>query len=545
MSKSQVVARLLDGDVLVCTVTSPNGQSLTLTNNGDDLAPVVEGSEVLASNRALIDNAWAHARFTKMKVQLPSEEEQKAASKRAEAHRDVAEWIAELTDDLTGEVEHAWCSDCFTLAEHAKTDRPFNQVPAYLCGNCGSPTLPCAGPTCDNMASRGRGPLTMPRFCAEHRHEIPGFEKIDRKMASLGDYAEFLDYDKVKLSRVTKIVGFSLAGVALAIPASLLAAPAIGGAIGVLITGYSGAAATASGLAFLGGGAIAAGGLGMAGGTAVLTALGGALGGALSASVANAYVQEDKSFHIEMLQGGTGIPVIVCNGFLSETGKGWGEWRDIVTARYPDCPVYRVHWGARELKHLGLLGGVGAAKVMGGAALQQAAAKAARLAAKKLGPLGPLLAAADIAKNPWHVAKNRADKTGVVLADLLARTETSSFILVGHSLGARAMVVAAQALGTKPGGPRVEAVHLLGVAIGAKGEWSGLADAVDGAVYNYHSDEDGILKYVYAVAQAGKTAAGLVGFKAKTGQLPEKLQNIDVSDAVDNHHGYHENVVLR
>ena len=91
MPKSQVVARLLDGDVLVCTITSPSGRVLTLTNNVDDLAPLAEGSEVLAKNRALIDNAWAHARFTKLKVQLPSEDEQKAASKRAEAHRDVAE----------------------------------------------------------------------------------------------------------------------------------------------------------------------------------------------------------------------------------------------------------------------------------------------------------------------------------------------------------------------------------------------------------------------------------------------------------------------
>lgn len=541
MPKSEVVARLLGGDTLVCTVATNKGQSITLTESSDGLEPVVEGAATLARNKALVDNAWAHAKFTRLKVQLPSEEQQKAAAKRAEAHRDMAEWIAELTDDLTSETEHAWCSDCFALADHVKTDRPFNQVPAYLCSNCGSPTLPCAGPTCDNMASRGRGPLTMPRFCAEHRHEISGFEKIDNKMASLGDYATFLEYDKVKLSRVTKIIGFSLAGVALAVPATLVAAPAIGGAIGVLISGYTGAAATTTGLAFLGGGAIAAGGLGMAGGTVVLTALGGALGGALSASVTNAYVQEDKSFHIEMLQGGTGTPVIVCNGFLSETARGWGEWKSIVTARYPDSPVYRVHWGARELKHLGLMSGTGAAKVIGGAALQQAAAKAARAAATKIGPLGPLLAVADIVKNPWHVAKNRADKTGVVLADLLARTETESFVLVGHSLGARAMVVAAQALGTKPGGPRVEALHLLGVAIGAKGDWSGLADAVDEGVYNYHSTEDGILKYVYAVAQAGKTAAGLTGFRP----APEKINNIDVTNTVTAHSSYHDNVTLR
>ena len=137
------------------------------------------------------------------------------------------------------------------------------------------------------------------------------------------------------------------------VPAAILAAPAIGGALGAYLGGYSGAAASSYGLAFLGGGSLATGGLGMAGGTAVVSVVGGGLGGVRGASVANAYLREDKSSHIEMLQGGQGVPVIVCNGFLSESGKGWGEWKKMVSGRYPDSPVYRVHWGAKELKDLG------------------------------------------------------------------------------------------------------------------------------------------------------------------------------------------------
>ena len=86
------------------------------------------------------------------------------------------------------------------------------QLPAYLCSSCGSPTLPCAGPGCDNMAVRGRGAIRVPRFCAEHRHEIPGFAKADRKMGTLGDYEEFLEYDKSNLSRTAKLVGVGLTG---------------------------------------------------------------------------------------------------------------------------------------------------------------------------------------------------------------------------------------------------------------------------------------------------------------------------------------------
>lgn len=54
------------------------------------------------------------------------------------------------------------------------------------------------------------------------------------------------------------------------------------------------------------------------------------------------------------------------------------------------------------------------------------------------------------------MAKNREDKTGVILADLLVRTDVDSYVLGGPSLGARAMAVTAQALGSNPDGPKIE-----------------------------------------------------------------------------------------
>ncbi|MEZ5249983.1 MAG: DUF726 domain-containing protein [Ilumatobacteraceae bacterium] len=262
-----------------------------------------------------------------------------------------------------------------------------------------------------------------------------------------------------------------------------------------------------------------------------------ALGCTLGASVTNACAQ-DKSFHIEMLQGGAGTAVIVCNGFLTEGDVGWGEWRAIITQRYPDSPIYRVHWGAKELRDLSAMLGSGAVKAAGPAAIKSAAVHASKAAVKKLAPIAPALVAGQLAKNPWHVAKNRANKTGVVIADLLARTEASSYVLVGHSLGARAMVFAAQTLSTKADGPRLEAVHLLGAAIRGKGDWESLTARVDDAVYNYHSTHDDVLRYAYKIAEVGHTAAGLSGF---TPPGP-KLKNIDVSDCVDGHSAYLSNV---
>ncbi|MGD9795498.1 MAG: DUF726 domain-containing protein, partial [Acidimicrobiia bacterium] len=452
-----------------------------------------------------------------------------------------------LADDPERTTKGGWCSGCFEDADHHKMNMPLGHLPAYLCSACGTPTLPCAAPGCEIMAIRERGGLRMPRYCAEHRHDIPSFAKAADKMASLSDYETFLEFEKANLSKATKLAGVAISSIALAAPAALLAAPAIGGAVGTLVGGYSGAAASSYGLALLGGGSLAAGGLGMAGGAAVVTAFGGALGGAVGASVMNAYVREDDSFHIELLQGGRGVPVVVCNGFLSESDRGWGEWRNLVTTRYPDSPVYRVHWGAKELKDLGILASFGPAKLAGAAAIKEAALSATKVGAKKLGPLGPVLFAAQLAKNPWHVAKVRANKTGAVVADLLARTEVDSYVLIGHSLGARAMVVAAQALGTKKegDGPRIEAMHLTGAAIGAESDWDTLTARVDDAVYNYHSTDDNVLKYLYTVAEIGQPAAGLGGFvSGSSKELNPKVRNIDVSAQVERHSDYYENVTF-
>lgn len=186
--------------------------------------------------------------------------------------------------------------------------------------------------------------------------------------------------------------------------------------------------------------------------------------------------------------------------------------------------------------------GVGLPGAAGGSTTATgAAALATKAGAKFLGrTLTPALLASDLAKNPWHVAKNRADKAGVILGDLLARTDTESYVLVGHSLGARIMAVAAEALGTKPGGPRLESVHLLGAAIGAKSNWDALTAAVDEAVFGYHSSTDNVLRIVYRAVQGGQSAAGCTGFSP----VSSKLVNVDVTSSVKTHSDYQDNVQL-
>ena len=68
-----------------------------------------------------------------------------------------------------------------------------------------------------------------------------------------------------------------------------------------------------------------------------------------------AYLRDDKSFRIEKLRDGAGTPVLVASGFLSDGDSGWYPWKQIITERYPQAPVYRVHWGAKELRDLTIL----------------------------------------------------------------------------------------------------------------------------------------------------------------------------------------------
>ncbi|MDQ7993427.1 MAG: DUF726 domain-containing protein [Propionicimonas sp.] len=569
-------SRTNDGGRLEVAVVSDQGAQLVLTGDPTDVKPsVTEGSELLGKNPALVSNAWAFGKLwydantrsnagvlaaatreERKIVEKEDREFRKATEARADHYAKTARWIADVADDLSQlEPKVGWCSSCFTKTAHLKSNRPAGQLPVYVCQGCGSPTLGCVAPGCPNMAVRERGAVRIPMYCAEHRHGIPGFEKSQGTIGELHDYEDFLAYDQPDLSKATKIAAVGIAGLALGAPLALFAAPAIGGAIGSLgaFGGLTGAAATAHGLALLGGGSLAAGGLGMAGGTAVVTAVGAAVGGSLGASVSNAYVREDKSFRIELLRpGGGGVPVVVANGFLTDgPGAKWGGWKRMVDARYPDSPVYRVHWGAKELKDLGIfLVGV-AGKAGGAAAARTAAALATKVGAKVVGrAVAPALVAVSLAKNPWHVAKSRADKTGVIVGDLLARTGSPSFVLIGHSLGARVVAVAAQVLGTKHDSPRLEAVHLLGAAIGAKGDWTSLAASVDEGVYTYYSGGDNVLRLLYKAAQGWRTAAGQTGFVAAPGTvLSQKIVNVDVSGRVSSvvlgHFEYQDKVDLR
>jgi len=525
-------------DAFTCHLTASGQRTLLLTGKRGGDQPDIEGESDFATNKSLVSSLWAYGfnEIESRRTRDPQQKKMYTAQSKTNARRTIA--TAKLIAAPAGGVLSAkWCSACLGKTSHSQRRLGATKTPAYLCESCGVATCPCTVPRCDNMAIRAFTLSSVAPYCAEHRHDIPAFSKLEERLESLDQYSQWLAFEKRNAARATKLTLGVVGGTVIVAPLALLAAPALGGALGAM-TGLSGAAATSHGLALLGGGAIASGGLGMAGGIGVVTVAGAALGGSMGAGLTSSYVSSDKSFKIELLRAGIGTPVLVANGFLTEGASGWAEWDKLIDERYPDAPVYRVYWGAKELKDIGgllMLGG-------GKQALLQAAKVVAKRSSKlaRIPGLTAVFAAADIVTNPWTVAKMRANMTGIALAGILARFDEAQFVLVGHSLGGRVMATAAETLGTMPGKPRLEAVHLLGAAIAASKDWRPLNHSVADRVVNYYSKNDPVLNYVYRTAEAGRHAIGASGMNAR----PKNLVDRNVSRTVAGHHDYFSNMKL-
>lgn len=502
----------------------------------------VDGAVELRANLALMEALLAYGKNEYAYRRARSIEKRRSHQEAARRYAKDASGIADLVDRLGPEEVNAWCSGCFERTTHRRLRGFARPKSRYLCGNCGTPTVQCAVPRCRNHAAVTATDRITLSYCAGHRHAIPSFEKLTARLSNLEESDQWLEFDYKNADRITKVTGGTIGAAVVIAPAAFFAAPVVGAALGgsALGGGLTGAAATSHGLAMLGGGSLAVGGLGMAGGTAVVTATGSALGGILGATATSAYVSSDKSFRIRKLREGSGPVVVLASGFLTQGQDGWGTWRSIVDRRYPDSTVYRVHWGAKELKSLGILVGVGAGKVAARKVVATAGKKGSKTFSSLPG-IGWVLAAHDVAANPWTVAKNRAAMTGAILADLIARTDDGPYVLIGHSLGARVMVHAAQALGTQTGAePRIETMHLLGAAVGNRGDWRSLDAAVSGTVWNYRSARDEVLGTVYAIAELGQKAVGYAGFGSRFPRIKDR----NVTRTVGGHSAYFDGVVL-
>ena len=559
-----------------CELRSNLDRFVRVARRGDVQSLEVEGDAELTGSPAIVDALWLAAVGQKesddLEAQLPaavaavqedfnfnnefiSPDDQrdfaakavKRAVKRHEgevqelreqaiASAKLATTLAELMDTLSSGTEEGWCSRCLTKSTHRKS----KSKSLYVCENCGSATSHCTVPQCDNFAAGGLGLVALPTVCAEHLHQVPDFERLDHRIADLTQWRELREFKAANVGRAAKLAAAGVATLTLGATGGLLAAPMVGGAVGTTFLGFSGAVAQNAGLAALGFGSLASGGLGMAGGSMVVAAAGGLLGSAYGVKALNSYIGEDDSFDIQCVRKGSGTPVLIARGFTTEKKLDWRTEVKAVEAAYPDSPIYLVTWGSKEMLELAgfLAPGAGFA---GGAVLKGMVKHAGKKLAKKATPAGLALGIADLVKNPWTVAVNRANKTAMTLAAIIQRSNLESVVLVGHSLGGRVMLNLATALAGAAGTDnevRVEAVHLLGAAIGQDTTWDSVGEALSGAVHNYHSQNDRVLGYLYPAAMGGRKAIGFEGLDASF------AVNHDVSEAVKSHSAYYENVEL-
>ncbi len=334
-------------------------------------------------------------------------------------------------------------------------------------------------------------------LCAEHDGSIASFKRLDLQLADITEYKKIFTRESYNFRKIGTISALSLGGAIVLGPCAFLAAPAIGGAVGTAM-GLSGIAATNAGLAAIGGGALAAGGLGMAGGAAIVGATGAALGGTLGGVISNSYFGDISGFEIEKVKDGDNPAVLFIDGFLTQKNTVPDDWKQQLEILYPDKAWYYLRWESKKLYDIGKTIGVNVGQATIGKVAAEWAKSATKAGVKKAGPLGVALTALGIVNNPWSVASVKAAQTGVLLSDIISRTQ-GDYILCGHSLGARVIYYALTSLSTKEE-KWIKHVHLLGGAVGnKKKDWEQAANAVDGTIVNYYSEKDMVLSTLFKV----------------------------------------------
>ncbi len=276
--------------------------------------------------------------------------------------------------------------------------------------------------------------------------------------------------------------------------------------------------------------------LGGASSGTIMAATGSALGGTLGGVISNNYIRDVKGFDIKFIKEGKHPRILFIDGFLTEKDNKTTEWETALKELYPENAWYQLTWESQCLYDLGQFFGGAAAKEM----TQELLVRAMSVSVQKAGPIGAALTVVGLTSNPWHIAMVKAAQTGILLSDIIARTDTD-YILCGHSLGARVIYYALEELSTKERS-FINTVHLLGGAVGNKAEdWEFASRAVINKLHNYYSQNDWVLPSLYKAGTA--MCSNPIGYSPIDIQH-SKICNHDVSEYVEGHTRYKEHFHL-
>ncbi|TVY90667.1 putative membrane protein [Lachnellula willkommii] len=293
--------------------------------------------------------------------------------------------------------------------------------------------------------------------------------------------------DDNKVARRWKVGLAGVAGAAVIGVTGGLAAPLVAGAIGTIMGGLGLGATTAAGLL----GALAESGV-------IVGSLFGAYGAGMTSKMMDAYAKEVEDFAFLPLKGSKHQDpkpedrrlrvTIGISGWLTQKEDIITPWR----ALGHESEVFALRWELEALTYV-----------------------------------------SKVVDNPFSVAKNRADKAGLVLADALINKAQGErpVTLIGYSLGARMIYSCLMSLAERRAFGLVESAVLVGTpAPSDAAPWRAMRSVVSGRLINVYSENDYILAFLYRTSSIQYGVAGLQEVQDVKG-----IENVNVSDMVSGH----------
>lgn len=347
-----------------------------------------------------------------------------------------------------------------------------------------------------------------------------------------GDAEKEKRSEENRTSRKWKIGLAGVAGAAVIGITGGLAAPLVAAGIGTVLGGIGLGATAAAGLL----GTLAESSL-------VVGALFGAYGASMTSKMMDQYAREVEDFGFLPLRakaktstdpkateaGDRRLRITIgISGWLAAKEDVVNPWRVIGHNTEP----YALRFELKSLMKLGTSLESTVKSMMWSMAKTQVIKRT--IFAALLDVLGPLaiLKISKIVDNPFSVAKARADKAGLVLADALINKVQGErpVTLIGYSLGARVIYSCLSSLAERHAFGLVESAIFLGSPIPSdSATWRMLKSVVTGRMVNVFSENDFILGFLYRTSSIQYGVAGLQAIDVKG------VQNVDASSIISGH----------
>lgn len=339
-------------------------------------------------------------------------------------------------------------------------------------------------------------------------------------------------------SRRWKVGLAGVAGAALIGVTGGLAAPLVAGAIGSVMGGLGLGATAAAGL------------LGTLGSSGVIVgSLFGAYGYGMTSKMMDQYAKEVEDFAFLPMRksrvrglgsGAKDVPVeerrlrvtICISGWLTERRDIVNPWKVVGT----QSEVFALRWELEALLDMGT-----SLESMVSSAVWTVASReilARTVFASLMFAMWPiaLLKLSKVVDNPFNVAKSRADKAGLVLADAIINKAQGErpVTLIGYSMGARLIYSCLMSLAERRAFGLVESAVLIGApAPSDASAWRAIRSVVAGRLVNVCAEKDYVLAFLYRTSSIQFGVAGLEAVDGVKG-----VENVDATAAVSGHLRY-------